>query len=259
MKFTDKHLNYKHTVDERPTSELFYRHAHAQYEFLYFLEGDAECVIERRRHHLKAGELVLIPPLHYHFIRIITPVRYERAVIHFQSCDIRDEILQKVFSQPRVMDFSADQNISALFKRIDRYVEHCDKPEKSLLVNNLLTELVYLVSCHDDLDQPFAVYYNETINAAIQYIESNLTTVSSAEEIAAALFVSRSHLYQCFNEAFHMPPMKYITEKRLVLAASRIAMGERPTKVALACGFNDYSAFFRAYKRRFGHSPKELE
>ena len=33
--------------------------------------------------------------------------------------------------------------------------------------------------------------------------------------------------------------------------------GETAGTASAACGFTDYSAFYRAYRARFGHSPKE--
>ena len=40
------------------------------------------------------------------------------------------------------------------------------------------------------------------------------------------------------------------------MAKEKIISGQKPTNVFGQCGFNDYSVFFRAYKKRFGLSPK---
>mgnify|MGYP002562735098 CR=1 FL=1 len=43
--------------------------------------------------------------------------------------------------------------------------------------------------------------------------------------------------------------------KRLVLAREQIAAGMPVLQAAGACGFGDYSAFCRAYRRQFGQPP----
>ncbi|MBO5783869.1 MAG: helix-turn-helix transcriptional regulator, partial [Clostridia bacterium] len=50
---------------------------------------------------------------------------------------------------------------------------------------------------------------------------------------------------------------EYVTIKRLIRAREIIGAGTSPTEAAGACGFNDYSAFYRASRRQFGHSPRE--
>ncbi len=43
--------------------------------------------------------------------------------------------------------------------------------------------------------------------------------------------------------------------KRLLAARAMLQRGESAQKSAYACGFSDYSAFYRAYQKRFGHAP----
>ena len=257
MKFQTTPLRYHHACDQKPSTEGFCRHAHPQYEILFFISGDARCVIEHREYPLNEGDIVLIPPLYYHFIKIDAPSPYERAVFNFSECDVSRDVLDTVFAEPRVINCKNDAHIPPLFTRADTLFSAFRDEDADRLAKCLLTELVYLVSAANATNTHFTVYHNETLKSALRYIEEHLTTIQNANEIADALFVSRSQLYQCFKEAFDVPPMKYILEKRLVLAQSRIQLGEKPTLVATACGFNEYSAFFRNYKKRFGHPPKQ--
>ena len=256
MEFRTESLRYHHACDRQPSANGFCRHAHPQYEILYFISGNARCVIEHREYRLTKGDVVLIPPLYYHFISIDSPAPYERAVLNFSACDVSSQVLHAVFSEPRVINCTEDTHIDSLFSRMDMLLAAFDGEDAVRIANCLLTELLYLLSKHNNTHNRFTVYHNETLRSALQYIEEHLAVIRTADEIADALFISRSQLYQCFKEAFGIPPMKYILEKRLVLAQSRLQLGEKPTTVALACGFNEYSAFYRNYKKRFGHPPK---
>ena len=47
--------------------------------------------------------------------------------------------------------------------------------------------------------------------------------------------------------------------KRLALAREQIAAGTPILQAASACGFGDYSAFCRAYRRQFGQPPSSAK
>ena len=51
----------------------------------------------------------------------------------------------------------------------------------------------------------------------------------------------------------------YLTGKRLALAREQIAAGTPILQAASACGFGDYSAFCRAYRRQFGQPPSSAK
>ena len=49
----------------------------------------------------------------------------------------------------------------------------------------------------------------------------------------------------------------YILTKRLIAAKDMLMNGYRPNIVSEKCGWEDYSAFYRAYKLHFGVAHKE--
>ena len=51
--------------------------------------------------------------------------------------------------------------------------------------------------------------------------------------------------------------MKYIHNKRLLLAQERIRAGGKPTEVYALCGYKDYATFFRAYTKYFDKNPSD--
>ena len=74
---------FKHEISEDLTCDAYSMHTHNAYELIYFLDGDASHVIEDRKYKLKRGDLILIRPMSYHFIRIEGRARYERYDILF--------------------------------------------------------------------------------------------------------------------------------------------------------------------------------
>ena len=51
----------------------------------------------------------------------------------------------------------------------------------------------------------------------------------------------------------------YVVTKRLMLARDRISAGVPVGEACYACGFRDYSAFARAYKKLFSASPRSAK
>ncbi|MBQ7986571.1 MAG: helix-turn-helix transcriptional regulator, partial [Clostridia bacterium] len=96
---------------------------------------------------------------------------------------------------------------------------------------------------------------NPVMYKALEYIDENLLTIESIDEICNKLFITKSHLHHLFIKHLNITPKKYITAKRLALARQEIYAGKKATEVCIKCGFQDDSAFYRAYKKHFGKNP----
>jgi AraC-like DNA-binding protein len=93
------------------------------------------------------------------------------------------------------------------------------------------------------------------LTRALDYMNRNLFTIQSVDEVARALFVSPSYLYAQFRSCLHQSPKKYIQDKRLLAAQRMLRAGGKPAAVSRECGFREYTTFYRGYTALFGHSP----
>ncbi|MEZ5744813.1 MAG: helix-turn-helix domain-containing protein, partial [Sphingomonadaceae bacterium] len=76
--------------------------------------------------------------------------------------------------------------------------------------------------------------------------------------IAAELGISLRTVQNAFA-ALATTPSAYIQQRRLELAAERLAAGssERITEIAYEIGFNDSAYFTRCFRQQYGKSPSE--
>ncbi|MBR0556957.1 AraC family transcriptional regulator [Ciceribacter sp. L1K23] len=75
-------------------------------------------------------------------------------------------------------------------------------------------------------------------------------------ELARQMGVSRSVFAERFVAATGIPPLRYLTEMRMRLAAQWIARDGVPVETAaLRLGYGSQAAFSRAFKRVVGHPP----
>ena len=60
-----------------------------------------------------------------------------------------------------------------------------------------------------------------------------------------------------FSKYINKTPLAYLNERRLYYANKKIAAGAKLSAIFRECGFDDYTSFFRAYKRLYGHAPSD--
>jgi AraC-like DNA-binding protein len=74
--------------------------------------------------------------------------------------------------------------------------------------------------------------------------------------LARAANVSRTVLAERFTAMIGVPPMQYLTQWRVALAAHQLCSGRLSlTRVAEQVGYESEAAFSRAFKREYGKSP----
>ena len=64
-------------------------------------------------------------------------------------------------------------------------------------------------------------------------------------------------MLRIFRNAVGTTVFDYIAYKRIGIAQHLLQMGIPAKEAALQVGYNDYSTFYRAYKKITGHSPAQ--
>ncbi len=97
--------------------------------------------------------------------------------------------------------------------------------------------------------------YRQIIQDSIDYIEDNLKTELSAQELSDRAGFSLFHYYRVFQTAIGLPVMQYVLRRRLLNAIYEISLGEKMIDVALLYGFETHGGFYKAFAREFGCTP----
>ena len=256
MQYTISEFGFRmaHERTLTPDAHTFTRHAHPEYELLYFISGEADCIVDHLRHPLSPGELVVIPPMAYHLVALTGSGAYERIVIDFDDCGLPTEFLRRVFAEPRVIHTPGSYEMRDALARMDSYAQRFSGTTQTLLARNLTAELICLLDTADAHEKSFSGF-SRVMEEAMRYIDTHIASIAGIDELCTHLYISRAYLHRLFQTSLGISPMRYIMDKRLLLAQRRLRLGERPTQVCAACGFGDYSAFYRAYKSYFGITP----
>ena len=85
---------------------------------------------------------------------------------------------------------------------------------------------------------------------AIKYIQFNYSSDISVDDIAAAVGISRSHLYRVFISNLDQSPIDYLTEYRINEACNLLKNTNLSiSQVAVSVGFFDQFYFSRVFKK----------
>jgi len=99
--------------------------------------------------------------------------------------------------------------------------------------------------------------YTELIKTALDYIEENLKTNITSEELAQMANYSTYHYYRLFSSVMGSSVSSYILKRRLDHALAEIASGRKAINVVLEYGFDTYAGFYKAFVKMYGCSPKK--
>lgn len=247
------------TRTEAPDLEKFNMHTQECYEIYCFLEGNADYFVEGTVYSLKSGDILILKKAEAHSLLIHTLCPYERIVVHFTAegitADLRKLLCQFLDNRPLGRN---NRYPAALFKNnnwqyyLKRIYSTRDFTQRQIYLSTLLYELweAYPKICSSESAE------KNPITDVIGYINDNLTENLSLELLCCEFFMSKAQLNRKFKKATGSTVWEYIMTKRLLLAKEYLQEGESPTQVCAKSGFNDYCSFYRAYKAKFGSSPK---
>ena len=270
--YNDANINFHHSFDTYPTENNISDstiHAHKKHEIFYFLQGKASYLVEGHIYKLFPGSIMIMRSGELHKVEIKADAPYERMVLHFDEAiidfiDPEHKLLEPFYSRPLgVGNLFLPNGIRT------SHIYECMKSIDSAPENNEMRKLAIsanLFSILYEIKMAYLERDNELLNKKavspageiIEFINANLGAELSLELLSSKFFISKNHLNRVFKTSTGVTVWEYIKLKRLMLARSHILEGASASAACENSGFKDYSAFFRAYKKQFGVSPREV-
>lgn len=96
------------------------------------------------------------------------------------------------------------------------------------------------------------------VNAAIDYIESNLAEKLDLEIVACAVHYSKYHLHRVFTDTVGLTIHDYVQRRRLTESAKLLVFSDKPIiEIALIAGYESQQAFTTIFKLMYKESPNQ--
>lgn len=248
---------FKHAIDLHPkdNSDQELEHFHTSYEFLYFIHGDAELMIQHRTYKVRPSNLLIIKPGEYHYIEANPAAEYERIVIRFPDSQLPDHYKTSLKKLGTVYNLQ-NTPIPFFFMQMNKLYDKNSFDNNIFILVNLLNIIIALI-CNENLQKISAEQKDEELNSIVSFISDHLISINSIDDISTGLHMSNTSLQQKMNYQIHTSVMSYVRTQKCMLAHDLMQQGVPPTSVYLQCGFHDYSTFYRTYKKIYNVSPSD--
>ena len=245
-------------------------HYHDFYKVLIFLSGNAGYNVEGKYFDLQPDDVLLVSAGEIHRPVIHSNTPYERIVVYlsrnfFEKYKEDDFDLFYCFQEAKAAGSSLIRVVEAVrprFAALSRELSlSCQDRDFAGPLYRRIKFLEYLILLNRSLlnrDTACirATGFNETILNIMNYINEHINEDLDIETIAEHFYLTRYYIMHLFKAETDITIGKYITEKRLFTARKLIRNGSSVTDACYQSGFRNYSAFYRAYKNKYGESPR---
>ncbi len=180
-----------------------------------------------------------------------------QSQLHWET--IKSEAIQnkQYHKTIQLLFLTADQKIIPTFCTISR-----------LLYSNKIVISSVTTILHDDLTHGTNITNNATpkisdaaiIQNVYEYILNHLEEpLPSVKELSKIFGTNEFRIKDGFRHFFNTSVYQFYNEERLKKAHLLIQQSNLPLKeIAFMSGFNDYTNFYKAFKKRFSYSPSDI-
>lgn len=242
----------RHIITRRETH--FFQiepHTHNEYELYINVSGDVSFMVENKIYAAERSNVIIAKPGEYHHCIYKSDAPHEHFWILIAVNEVFLEPLLDGLNESR-LTFGASEGEELI--KICRKMMHDDLPmyERYALFFHFFDTLKKNGREYPPTEEGEVP---RELVAALEYINKNIKNNIDIKDMAENSFISITTLERLFKKYFNMPPRKFISDKRLCLAASFLLDGKTVQEAAMESGFCDCSHFICRFKEKFGTTP----
>ena len=233
------------------------------YAIIHITDGEALYATEKNEYRLSAGDMLFIPKEEPLIKNHENSSAYSRQLIQFNRSsfddifhDIPDFFINNAIFIPQ--HSAVRHGMTYIFSNIHEYAA-AKRDESDFMILTYIAQLMTKIKEFQNHNGEHGeLRAKKNIIKITDYIDENITSPINLDSIAQYLYMDKSYICRLFKSGTGITINTYINTKKIELAKNMLSEGSSPRAVCVSCGFNDYSTFYRAFKRHTGAAPEEF-
>ena len=220
--------------------------------FEYILSGSGYIEVNGEKFKVSTNDVYIIEPGQDHTYYSDPKNPFKKIWINFYS-----EIFKEIFNSFGLSGKTVFKNSETL--ELFEQIQNLKK------VSNFSDDLCYEIApilfkilCKLAMNSNTLITVSKTAKLTKKYIDDNIYTNISIEDIADNLKLSKAHIIRDFTKNYGISPYNYIIEQKIALAKKMLVLHNMNiTEISNQLGFEDTNYFSKFFKKKTGISPSQ--
>ena len=258
--------------DPSPMAAGYPAHSHDSYELFVPLTDSLDFEVASYCYTVKKGDLLLLPPnvIHRLVVTESEPLEYlylqftPRAIPESQELtDIVAILFDEHTDGSRSLRRLSKDRFSFVYAAVKRLCMEGNREVHRQFFCILLPLLQEILLYGSHVSGTYDAFIREDDSASsltdqiIDYISRHYAEIRDLSFVYDVFHYSTVHANTLFKARMGVSLWHYVLHIRLDRACDLLLAGARAEDTATACGFGDYSTFYRIFKKCYGMTPTE--
>lgn len=228
---------------------------HNFWEITYIDDGELITEVEGKEFCLTSHNLLFYAPKQEHSQKTNKTCSYLTIIFDMNIIENDADLLKYKI-------FEIDQKESELLSHFIKASSENNEYKNDILITLLQSLVVALLSKHESSKKASVNtsmqqrYQNELISEIALYIQENIYSPITVEDICYKFAMSRSSIQTLFKENLDITPKQYISDLKFSKAKQMIKNSVYSiSEISRMCGFSSIHYFSRKFKEKYGVTP----
>ena len=246
---------------------------HDIHKFLvyHFIKGSGNIKIDGNSFDISEGDFIILNPSEMFCCSIDKNNYHERFTLHIDESILENfpdecsDLFKPFFSKKKRLCSKIEKKdaiIYGLNKKMPEIYELVKNPtpeNKLLCICKVIEFFAELDKISTTAVKSSPAPTNPVINDVLEYLNGHFTENFNIDFLAEKFTLNNSYLSHLFKEHVGISLWNYVIIKRINLFNELISKGGSLEEICYKVGFQNYSNFFRLYKKHMNMTPVEFK
>ena len=261
------HVKGSHAGD----STLAYLHYSLSCMLMYFKSGEGVIKIEGRTYELHPGDVLIVNPSEIFRFSVGNSLPHERLTVNIDESmfdsfgGVQSELFSSFYNREKGAGnvIPAEKvrtlGIDTLMEQILEYAESSGQIAPLMIFCKLAECLSSLKDVSIAPQSENQVPLNPLVESVLDYLNIHFKEDISISSVAEKFNIDKSYLSHLFKEHTGVSLWTYVIYRRIQVFNTLLLKGGSAEENCYKVGFQNYSNFYRLYKKHMGISPSQFK